>query len=122
MLIALVLSVCISVCLFYFCFLFICCLFLVACLGKWTTYRSMAQDTVDRLVQVAGLEDKTGCMTDGFLLDGGEGWHPTNFIRLIQDYGIDIEVRNTKTSVPLASTIIQNLALILYLDLVISQN
>ena len=90
----------------------------MACLGKWTTYRSMAQDTVDRLVQVAGLEDKTGCMTDGFLLDGGEGWHPTNFIRLIQDYGIDIEVRNTKTSVPLASTIIQNLALILYLDLV----
>ena len=26
-------------------------------LGKWTTYRSMAQDTVDKVVEVGGLND-----------------------------------------------------------------
>ena len=52
----------------------------------------MAKDTVDRLVEVGGFEDPKGCMTDGFMLDGGEGWNPTSFIRLIQDYGIDVEV------------------------------
>ena len=43
-------------------------------------------------VQVAGLSDERGCQTDGFFLDGGEGWSPTLFIRLIQDYGFDIDV------------------------------
>ena len=42
--------------------------------------------------QVAGLTDDKGCLTDGFYLDGGEGWSPTLFIRLIQDYGFDIDV------------------------------
>ncbi len=72
--------------------LFTCCFLVVYCLGKWTTYRSMAQDTVDRLVEVAGLQDEVGCRTNGFVLDGGEGWHPTSFIRLIQDHGIEVEV------------------------------
>ena len=116
--------------------------------GKWTTYRSMAKDAVDKAVevsmaippsvvqyptsvigsytccyypqpllgmlhfvsmiltlpfninactltlnlQVAELHDEKGCQTDGFFLDGGEGWSPTLFIRLIQDYGFDIDV------------------------------
>ena len=34
-----------------------------------------------------------GCQTDGYMLEGGEGWYPTLFIRLVQDYGLDIEVR-----------------------------
>ena len=46
-------------------------------------------------MQVAGLTDEKGCMTDGFFLVGGEGWSPTLFIRLIQDYGFDIDVRTS---------------------------
>jgi glycerol-3-phosphate dehydrogenase len=52
----------------------------------------MAKDAVDKAVEVAGLSDERGCQTDGFFLDGGEGWSPTLFIRLIQDYGFDIDV------------------------------
>jgi len=52
----------------------------------------MAQDTVDRAVEVGGLTDEKGCQTDGFILEGGDGWYPTLFIRLIQDYGFDREV------------------------------
>ena len=52
----------------------------------------MARDTVDRAVQVGALNDPRGCQTDGFLLVGGEAWHPTLFIRLVQDYGLEVEV------------------------------
>ena len=61
-------------------------------LGKWTTYRAMARDAVNKAVEVGGLNDPRGCQTDGFILDGGEGWQPTSFIRLVQDYGIEVEV------------------------------
>lgn len=61
--------------------------------GKWTTYRAMARDTVDKAVEVGGLNDPRGCQTDGFILEGGEGWQPTSFIRLVQDYGIEVEVK-----------------------------
>eukprot|EP00731_Ephydatia_muelleri_P019952 Em0012g777a len=60
--------------------------------GKWTTYRSMACDTVDRAVKVAGLKDTKGCQTNGLLLEGAQNWYPTLFIRLIQDHGLDVEV------------------------------
>ena len=56
----------------------------------------MAEDTVDRVIDVGGLpknEGQKGCCTDGYILEGGEGWEPTSFIRLIQDYGMDIDVR-----------------------------
>jgi len=53
----------------------------------------MAADAVDRLVEVAGLEDREGCRTDGFLLDRGEGWQLISFIRLVQDHGIGACVR-----------------------------
>ena len=39
------------------------------------------------------MKDERGCQTDGFMLEGGDGWYPTLFIRLIQDYGFDIDVR-----------------------------
>lgn len=61
--------------------------------GKWTTYRSMACDTVDRAVKVAGLKDTKGCQTNGLLLEGAQNWYPTLFIRLIQDHGLDVEVK-----------------------------
>ncbi|CAF1061926.1 unnamed protein product [Adineta ricciae] len=60
--------------------------------GKWTTYRQMAEETVDRCVSSANLQPKNGCVTKGLILTGGEKWTPTSYIRLVQDYGIETEV------------------------------
>ncbi|XP_069838823.1 glycerol-3-phosphate dehydrogenase, mitochondrial [Dendropsophus ebraccatus] len=59
--------------------------------GKWTTYRSMAEDTLDAAVKAHGL--KAGpCKTVGLFLEGGKDWSPTLYIRLVQDYGLESEV------------------------------
>ncbi len=61
--------------------------------GKWTTYRRMAEETVDKAVEVCNLKPQSGCQTKGLLLDGAQGYSPTLFIRLIQDFGVDSDVR-----------------------------
>ncbi|XP_018408642.1 PREDICTED: glycerol-3-phosphate dehydrogenase, mitochondrial [Nanorana parkeri] len=59
--------------------------------GKWTTYRSMAQDTLDAAIRAHNL--KAGpCRTVGLFLEGGKDWSPTLYIRLVQDYGLESEV------------------------------
>ncbi|THH20614.1 hypothetical protein EW146_g811 [Bondarzewia mesenterica] len=62
--------------------------------GKWTTYRSMAEETVDEAVKVFGLEGrvKNGCVTENVRLVGSDGWSRNMFIGLIQRYGLDTEV------------------------------
>lgn len=60
--------------------------------GKWTTYRHMAQETVNKCIEVCHLKPTNGCLTKGLLLDGAYEWSPTLFIRLIQDFGLDHEV------------------------------
>ncbi|XP_070186572.1 glycerol-3-phosphate dehydrogenase, mitochondrial-like isoform X3 [Littorina saxatilis] len=60
--------------------------------GKWTTYRSMAEETVDRAVIACGLQPAQKCCTKGLLLDGAHGWSPTLFIRLVQDFGVENQV------------------------------
>lgn len=60
--------------------------------GKWTTYRSMAEETVDAAIKACDLQPKNGCITKGLLLEGGHNWTPTSFIRLVQDYGLETEV------------------------------
>ncbi len=52
----------------------------------------MAVDTIKEALKVGGFTDTKGCQTDGFMLVGGDGFYPTLFIRLIQDYGVDEEV------------------------------
>ena len=59
--------------------------------GKWTTYRAMASDTVDAAIKACNLK-AGGCQTNGLMLEGGEGWTPTFFIRLVQDFGLEPEV------------------------------
>lgn len=81
--------------------------------GKWTTYRQMAEETVDEAVKefklntgtltnpprVSGTElvddgatlDGT-CQTHQVKLIGAHGWSKTLFINLIQHYGIETEV------------------------------
>lgn len=59
--------------------------------GKWTTYRSMAEDTLDAAIRAHNL--KAGpCRTVGLFLEGGKDWSPTLYIRLVQDYGLENEV------------------------------
>uniref|UniRef100_A0A8C5PW22 Glycerol-3-phosphate dehydrogenase n=1 Tax=Leptobrachium leishanense TaxID=445787 RepID=A0A8C5PW22_9ANUR len=59
--------------------------------GKWTTYRAMAEDTMDAAVNAHNL--KAGpCRTVGLFLEGGKDWSPTLYIRLVQDYGLESEV------------------------------
>ncbi|CAF1058752.1 unnamed protein product [Adineta ricciae] len=60
--------------------------------GKWTTYRQMAEETVDRCITSSNLNAKNECKTKGLVLHGGEKWTPTSYIRLVQDYGLDTEV------------------------------
>lgn len=60
--------------------------------GKWTTYRSMAKDTMDAAVEKCALNQVRPSATDGLLLEGAHGWTPTMFIRLVQDFGLESEV------------------------------
>lgn len=51
----------------------------------------MAQDTIDVAVKTHNLQAGS-CKTVGLLLQGAEGWSPTLYIRLVQDYGLENEV------------------------------
>ncbi|OCT63487.1 uncharacterized protein LOC495948 isoform X2 [Xenopus laevis] len=59
--------------------------------GKWTTYRSMAEDTLDAAIIAHNLKADP-CRTVGLFLEGGRDWSPTLYIRLVQDYGLESEV------------------------------
>ena len=54
--------------------------------GKWTTYRAMAEETVDKAIEVFDLKDrvKRGCVTERLRLVGSDGWSRNMFIGLVQ--------------------------------------
>lgn len=81
--------------------------------GKWTTYRQMAEETVDEALKEFSLSSArlrnpprvsgTSVVDDGATLDGtcqthqvrlvgAHGWSKTLFINLIQHFGIETEV------------------------------
>ena len=60
--------------------------------GKWTTYRSMALETIDAAVEACGLEPTSNSKTDGLLLEGAHEWTPTTYIKIVQDQGVDTQV------------------------------
>eukprot|EP01087_Luapelamoeba_hula_P008926 TRINITY_DN2270_c0_g1_i1.p1 TRINITY_DN2270_c0_g1~~TRINITY_DN2270_c0_g1_i1.p1 ORF type:complete len:724 (-),score=117.84 TRINITY_DN2270_c0_g1_i1:157-2328(-) len=60
--------------------------------GKWTTYRMMAEDTVDKAIEILGLKPTSECKTKGLTLIGGHNFTPTMYISLIQKYGIEKQV------------------------------
>ncbi|MED6134017.1 Glycerol-3-phosphate dehydrogenase sdp6, mitochondrial [Stylosanthes scabra] len=54
--------------------------------GKWTTYRSMAEDAVDAAIKSGKLTTTSGCVTNNLHIVGGEGWDPASFTVLTQQY------------------------------------
>ncbi|GAB4854983.1 Glycerol-3-phosphate dehydrogenase sdp6, mitochondrial [Ancistrocladus abbreviatus] len=54
--------------------------------GKWTTYRSMAEDAVDAAIKSGKLSPRNECITDNLVLIGGYGWDPASFTVLAQQY------------------------------------
>lgn len=88
--------------------------------GKWTTYREMAEDTVDEAIQqfslepkampampslISGVEDAPSdpvldgsCQTHQIRLVGAHGFSKTLFINLIQHFGVDPEVAKHLTT------------------------
>ncbi|KAI8647856.1 FAD dependent oxidoreductase-domain-containing protein [Parasitella parasitica] len=60
--------------------------------GKWTTYRAMAEETVDRAIEVFNLKPASKCDTEHVQLIGAKGYSSTMFIRLVQEFGMDTEV------------------------------
>ena len=51
----------------------------------------MAEETLDAAVKAHSLSADP-CKTVGLMLEGGKGWTPTLYIRLVQDYGLEVEV------------------------------
>ncbi len=60
--------------------------------GKWTTYRSMALETIDAAVAASNLDPAKESQTDGLLLEGAHEWTPTTYIKIVQDQGVDTPV------------------------------
>jgi glycerol-3-phosphate dehydrogenase len=60
--------------------------------GKWTTYRAMAEDTVDRAIEEYDLKPTGRCVTEHTQMIGSKGFTKTMFIGLVQDYGMDTEI------------------------------
>jgi glycerol-3-phosphate dehydrogenase len=60
--------------------------------GKWTTYRAMAQETVDAAIKDFSLQPKGPCVTEKLRLLGSHGWYPALFVSLIQQFGLETDV------------------------------
>ncbi|XP_011496402.1 PREDICTED: glycerol-3-phosphate dehydrogenase, mitochondrial isoform X1 [Ceratosolen solmsi marchali] len=60
--------------------------------GKWTTYRWMAEETINTAIKACNLEPTRLCQTEDLYLEGAHGFTPTMYIRLVQDFGLECEV------------------------------
>lgn len=62
--------------------------------GKWTTYREMAQETVDNLVKDFdfGPKNLLPCQTNKIILAGGEDYSKNYSARLIHEYKIPLKL------------------------------
>jgi glycerol-3-phosphate dehydrogenase len=56
--------------------------------GKWTTYREMAEDVVDKVISLHGLKPSKPCQTTQRILRGGIGYNRNLPIRLVQELGV----------------------------------
>jgi glycerol-3-phosphate dehydrogenase len=61
--------------------------------GKWTTYRQMAQETVNECIKRFGLiPERATTATESFKLVGSQEWDNLQYIHLIQKYNLDPNV------------------------------
>lgn len=62
--------------------------------GKWTTYREMAQETVDTLVKRFDFDGKnvSACKTNEIVLIGGEDYSKNYSARLIHEYKVPLKL------------------------------
>lgn len=60
--------------------------------GKWTTYRKMAQDTVDHAMQSYSLRAGRGCHTDHLPLVGAANFTAAGEERLAKEFGLAADV------------------------------
>jgi len=62
------------------------------CGGKWSTYRAMAEELIDKVVEHKQLKQAGPCKTKGIKLIGGDGYHELLYIQLVQKYGISEDI------------------------------
>ncbi|XP_068646057.1 glycerol-3-phosphate dehydrogenase SDP6, mitochondrial-like [Aristolochia californica] len=55
--------------------------------GKWTTYRSMAEDATNAAIKQGKLNPSNGCVTDQLPVIGAYGWNLSFYAELAQSYG-----------------------------------
>lgn len=61
--------------------------------GKWTTYRKMAEDTIDEAIKILNLNPRhPKSRTEDIPLIGAHGYSPNICLKLIQQYGLETEV------------------------------
>ncbi|AOP34081.1 glycerol-3-phosphate dehydrogenase [Leptospira tipperaryensis] len=60
--------------------------------GKWSTYRKMAEELVDRLVQVGSIETKEECSTKVYPFPGSKGYSETLYQELEKTYKIETKL------------------------------
>lgn len=63
--------------------------------GRWTTYREMAEETVDRVVSAFDFKKPVGkCVTKSLVLVGGDNYGPTFLAQLMHEYDIPLTLAN----------------------------
>ncbi|WFD32763.1 glycerol-3-phosphate dehydrogenase [Malassezia sp. CBS 17886] len=60
--------------------------------GKWTTYREMAEQTVDEAIRAFHLKPQHECVTRQVRLIGAHDWSRTMYVRLLQEFGLEMDV------------------------------
>ncbi|MFV0422531.1 FAD-dependent oxidoreductase [Oleidesulfovibrio sp.] len=60
--------------------------------GKWTSYRRMAEDTVDRADSLFGFNLRRPCVTDTLKVLGSRGFVPGAHTEMAREYGISEEL------------------------------
>jgi len=69
--------------------------------GKWTTYRKMAEDGLDKAIEVGDLKTPAPCRTEHVQLIGAHKWDPAYFTFLTQHYEQEQTVGKLTTRGPL---------------------
>ncbi len=59
--------------------------------GKWSTYRKMAEDLTDKMIQVGKLIPVRACETYNYNFIGKGGYSENMYLKIAQDYKLDIE-------------------------------